>query len=271
MNKTILITGSSSGIGKATAKLFAKKGWNVVATMRSPEKENELNLIENILLEKVDVTDSLSINNAIQSGIKQFGNIDVIVNNAGYGLTGPFETASEEDILKQFETNVFGVFNVTRGILPHFRGQGYGTIINVTSMGGKLTLPLYSLYHSTKFAVEGFSESLQFELKQFNIKIKLIEPGPIKTDFYGRSMAITTKDSLGPYNSLIKTVLPKMSGDNVNGASPELVAKTIFKAASDNSSKMRYVPDRTARQLLFAHSILPDRVYQWVVGKVLIG
>src|SRR5215216_677679 len=184
MSKTILITGASTGIGKATALLFQQRGWKVAATMRSPEKADDLKGLNNLACIRLDVTDISSIRQAITDVISQFGSIDAVVNNAGYGMVGPFEASTVEQVERQFATNVFGLMNVTRELLPHFRARGAGTFINISSMGGRITFPLYSVYHATKWAVEGFSESLQFELRQLNIKVKIVEPGPIKTDFY---------------------------------------------------------------------------------------
>jgi NADP-dependent 3-hydroxy acid dehydrogenase YdfG len=186
MEKVVLITGASSGIGKETAKLFQAKNWKVAATMRSPEKAEDLQKIVDLECLRLDVTDIESIKSAIAETLDKFGRIDAVVNNAGYGLIGPFEAATPEQIEKQFQTNVFGLMNVYREVLPYFREQRRGFIVNVASVGGRVTFPLYSLYHATKWAVEGFSESLQYELEQFNIRVKIIEPGPIKTDFYGR-------------------------------------------------------------------------------------
>lgn len=191
--KTILITGSSSGIGRATALYFATKGWNVAATMRSPQREFELAKLPNVKVYPLDVTRPETIKEAVAAAISDFGGIDVVVNNAGYGGVGIFEAASQEQIERQFGTNVFGVMNVIREILPHFRERKGGTIINVTSVGGIITFPIYSVYHATKWAVEGFAESLQYELKPFNIKVKNIEPGAIKTDFYDRSQDLLPK------------------------------------------------------------------------------
>ncbi len=160
MPQTILITGSSSGIGKATAIYFAERGWKMVATMRTPEKAGEWAQHSNVTLMRLDVLEIDSIKQAISDTINKFGRIDAVVNNAGYGLVGAFEASTNEQIQRQFDTNVFGLMNVCREIIPHFREQRGGTIINVASMGGQLTFPLYSLYHGTKWAVEGFSESL---------------------------------------------------------------------------------------------------------------
>ncbi|MEL6863192.1 MAG: SDR family oxidoreductase, partial [Bacteroidota bacterium] len=188
MNKTILITGASSGIGKATARFFQEKGWNVIATMRTPEKEEELNQLTNVLVTRLDVLDLESIDQAIAAGIAQFGKIDVVLNNAGYGLMGSFESISRESMIRQFGVNVQGLFDVTQKALPHFRKNKSGMFINVSSIGGRITFPFISLYHSTKFAVEGFSESLRWELAEIGVKVKIVEPGGVATDFGGRSM-----------------------------------------------------------------------------------
>ncbi|MCL2318378.1 MAG: SDR family oxidoreductase, partial [Methanomassiliicoccaceae archaeon] len=183
--KTVMITGSSSGIGKETARIFQKKGWNVIATMRDPNAEEELHTLENVKVVKCDVTDLDSISSAVKEGIAAFGKIDVLVNNAGYYAIGPFEAATHEQIEKQFDTNLLGVINMTKEVLPYLREQRSGTIVNVSSIAGMVTFPLHSLYNSTKWGVEGFSEALRYELRPFNIRVKIIEPGVIKTDFYG--------------------------------------------------------------------------------------
>ena len=166
MKKTILITGASSGIGKATAIHFQQHDWNVIATMRKPENETELNKLENVQLEKLDVLDLESIDQAIENGISRFGKIDAIVNNAGYGAYGPLETFPRENIIRQFNTNVIGLMDVTKAIIPHFRTNKSGVIVNISSIGGQMTFALGSLYHGTKFAIEGISESLFYEKKK---------------------------------------------------------------------------------------------------------
>ena len=203
--KTVFITGSSSGIGKATALYFAERGWNVAATMRTPSSDHDLAKIKNIKLFRLDVTNEESIDAAFVSALAEFGQIDVVVNNAGYGAIGIFEKATTDQVKKQFDTNLFGVMNVIRLILPYFRKRRQGTIINVSSMGGLITFPIYSLYHGTKWAIEGFSEALLFELRPFNIKVKLVEPGAIKTDFYNRSQELFNKAGLEEYDEYEKT------------------------------------------------------------------
>src|ERR1700742_3997985 len=203
MKQTIFITGASSGIGKETARLFQSKGWNVIATMRNPEKETELSALDNVLVSKLDVLDTATINNAVSEGIKKFGKIDVLVNNAGYGAYGPLEAFSRENIIRQFNTNVIGLLDVTRALLPHFRHNKGGIIINISSIGGKMTFPLGALYHGTKFAVEGLSESLSFEVEEFGGKVKIVEPGAIATDFVSRSVDISNDETLTEYQPLI--------------------------------------------------------------------
>ena len=196
MSKTILITGSSTGIGRAAAIKFQKEGWNVVATMRSPQKETELNQLDNVIVERLDVQELASIESAMNAGIEKFGKIDVVLNNAGYGLMGSFESAKRESIQRQYDVNVFGLFDVTRAALPHFRANKSGMFINISSVGGRITFPLISLYHSTKFAVEGFSESVHYELAPLGIKVKIVEPDGVATDFGGRSLDFQHDESL---------------------------------------------------------------------------
>jgi short-subunit dehydrogenase len=255
MNKTILITGASSGIGKETAKYFQTKGWNVIATMRTPEKETELNKLKNTFVIKLDVLDIASINEAVKLGVEKFGKIDVLVNNAGYGAYGPLEAFSKEKIERQFNTNVIGLMDVTRAILPHFRKNKDGVIINISSMGGKMTFPLGSLYHGTKFAVEGISESLKYEVEQFGGRVKIIEPGAIATDFAGRSFDFQHDENLKEYQNIVSkitTVFPQM----IKNASPvSVVSKVIFEAATDGKNKLRYMAGKDAKMYNLFHKL----------------
>ena len=259
MQKTILITGSSSGIGKETAKLFQAKGWNVVATMRNPEKESELSKLNNVLVTRLDVLDAASIENAVQEGIQKFGKIDILLNNAGYGAYGPLESFPRERILRQFNTNVIGLLDVTRALLPHFRKNKNGMIINVSSMGGKITFPLGSLYHGTKFAVEGISESLRYEVEQFGGIVKIIEPGAIATDFAGRSFDFNHDENLLEYQHIvtkITTAFPKMIK---NASKTDIVTKVIFEAATDGKSKLRYMVGKDAKLYNFMNKWLGNK------------
>jgi NAD(P)-dependent dehydrogenase (short-subunit alcohol dehydrogenase family) len=267
--KTVLITGASTGIGKATALLFQQRGWNVVATMRSPQKAADLANLERVTCLPLDVTDPDSIRSAIATSIEKFATIDAIVNNAGYGLVGAFETSTREQIQRQFDTNVFGLMEVVRAILPHFRARKQGVIVNISSVGGRLTFPLYSLYHGTKWAVEGFSEALQFELRPFNIRVKIVEPGPIKTDFYDRSADVTTDPEIPDYDRFIAKVLPKTNQAGVDGAPPEAVAATIYKASTDLSWRLRY-PTGGIGSFLLLRKFLPESWFTAIVNRLLI-
>ena len=269
MSKTILITGASSGIGKATAKYFQEKGWNVVATMRTPEKEEELNQIDNIHVTKLDVQDLGSIDNAINEGIEKFGKIDVVLNNAGYGLMGPFEAASREKIQRQYDVNVFGLFDVTRAALPHFRANKDGMFINISSIGGRVTFPLISMYHSTKFAVEGFSESLRYELEPLGIKVKIVEPGGVATDFGGRSLDMQHDESLEDYNPMVNGMMKNMqeNWDPANMSTAEFIAESIYNAATDDSDRLRYLAGPDAEQLMGARTQMNDSEFASMIKQ----
>lgn len=266
--KTVLITGASSGIGRETAKLFQQKGLNVIATMRKPEIEDELNKLSNVELLYCDVTDNNSMKEAIDKGIRRFGAIDVLVNNAGYYTVGPLEAATAEQIKRQIDTNLLGVINMTKAILPHFRERQAGVIINLSSIAGIVSIPLQSLYHATKFAIEGFSESLQYELNAFHIKVKLIEPGTIKTNFCGRSMTITQDESLTTYSEYANKVIANLIRNGNAGSMPIGVAKTIYKAAIDNRRKMRYSVGRM-KGMIKMKKVLPLHVYQYMVKSII--
>ena len=240
MSKTVLITGSSSGIGKAAAKYFHEKGWNVAATMRKPENEEELNQLDNVLVTRLDVQDLSSINEAIEKSIEKFGKIDVVVNNAGYGAFGPLEATPRENIIRQFEVNMFGLLDVTRAVLPHFRKNRDGMIINITSIGGKMAFPLGTLYHGTKYAVEGISEALHYELSEIGCEVKIVEPGAIKTDFGGRSFDFNHDPELTEYQNIVDKLMSAIEPMMENGADPMVVAEVIFEAATDGKDQLRY-------------------------------
>jgi len=260
MSKTILITGSSTGIGKTTAKFFQAKGWNVVATMRTPEKETELNQLENVFVTRLDVQDYSSIETAVGQSIEKFGEIDVVLNNAGYGLMGTFESITQEQIARQYGVNVFGLFDVTRAVLPHFREKHSGMFINISSVGGKITFPLVSLYHSTKFAIEGFSEALHYELAAIGIDVKLVEPGGVATDFGGRSMVFQHDEKLEEYNPFVGNVMGNFEAilDPTNMSQPELVAEVIYTAATDETNQLRYIAGADAEQFVGARKAMSD-------------
>ena len=250
MKKTILITGASSGIGKETAKLFHDKGWNVIATMRNPQDETELTQLSDVLVTKLDVLDLQSIQGAVEEGLQKFGQIDVLLNNAGYGAYGPLESFSREKIVRQFNTNVIGLLDVTKALLPHFRQNKSGIVINVSSIGGKVTFPLGALYHGTKFAVEGISEALHYEVEQFGGQVKIIEPGAIATDFAGRSFDFNNDDSLTEYQDTVAKLFAAIPAMTDNASPASLVAELIYEAATDGKEQLRYIAGEDAKVLL---------------------
>ena len=261
MANTILITGASSGIGKATAQFFHDKGWNVVATMRTPEKETQLTQLDNTLVTRLDVTNSDSIQSAINESIDRFGQIDVLVNNAGYGAFGPLEAFSMEKVRRQFDTNVTGLIETTKAVLPQMRQQKSGTIVNISSIGGKMTFPLGSLYHGTKFAVEGISEALLYELEPLGINVKIIEPGAISTDFAGRSFDFMNDESLTEYQGTVDAIMSWM-GNILEQASPaSLVAEVIWNSVTDKTNTLRYTAGDDAIEMLANRNALDDDAF----------
>ncbi|MFN6962861.1 MAG: SDR family oxidoreductase [Pyrinomonadaceae bacterium] len=268
MERVVLVTGASSGIGRETARLFQTKNWKVAATMRSPEDAGDLQRIADIECFRLDVTDVDSIKTAIADTLEKFGRIDAVVNNAGYGLVGPFEAITDEQARRQFETNVFGLMNVCREILPYFREQRRGTIVNVASVGGRMTFPLYSLYHATKWAVEGFSESLHYELKPLGIRIRIIEPGPIRTDFYGRSQEVARKEGLNAYDSIVARALPNMQKAGAGAPGGEVVAAAIYDAVTDTSDRLRYGVN--TRGILALRRLLPESIFYGLIRKIIL-
>ena len=265
MGKTVLITGCSSGIGQATAKLFASKGWNVVATMRKPAAETELTKCNNVLVTRLDVQDCDSIKQAIEAGIARFGRIDALINNAGYGQYGLFEAIPREKIQEQFDVNVFGVMDVTRAILPRFRQNKGGLIINISSGAGIFTLPMISLYCATKFALEGFSEALAFELASQNIVVKLVEPhgGVTSTHFSESAIRDNAADaSLADYSDFMtrtKEAFAKMTAARMTGA--DQVAHVIYNAATDGTDRLRYLVGDDSRGFIRARQEMSDQEY----------
>lgn len=253
MTNTIFITGTSSGIGKATALFFHNMGWNVIATMRKPEIEKDLVEDSRMKILALDVENKESIALAVEQGIVHFGKIDVLVNNAGYGAYGPLEAGTDQEIRRQYDVNFFGVIDCIKAMLPHFKKNKSGTIINITSIGGLMTLPFFGVYNSSKFALEGLSEGLWYDLKPFGIKVKLVEPGGIKTDFAGRSMNIFDLSMFPEYKYYSEKVVSRFQDPKYskNFGSPEMVAKVIYEAATDKSNTLRYLAGKDAKQFWF--------------------
>ena len=238
MSKTIFITGASAGLGKATAKLFQSKGWNVIATMRNTEKETELTQLENVAVLKLDVTDPIQIQETVIKAIATHS-IDVVLNNAGYGLIGALEALNDEQIVRQIDTNLLGVIRVSKAFTPYFREMQNGMFINITSTFGLIGYPTCSVYSATKFAIDGFSESLAYDLAHFGVKVKTIAPGGIQTDFAGRSMDGGQHEA---YLKLVEKVSEGYSAERVSQFSTaESIANVIYEAATDNKNQLRYI------------------------------
>jgi NAD(P)-dependent dehydrogenase (short-subunit alcohol dehydrogenase family) len=262
MPNTVLITGCSSGLGRATAQLFAARGWNVAATARNPAALTDWARGDHVVALPLDVTNEASIASAVAAAHERFGVIDVLVNNAGYGLFGPLEGMSAEQIESQFRTNVFGTMAMIRHVLPAMRARGRGTLINLSSLAGRMADPFASAYDATKYAIEGFSESLRYELKPHGIRVRLIEPGHFKTDFIARSLQVVRHSA---YETPLANWMAWMAHADEDAPPPDAVAKTIFKAATDRSNRLRYPVQ--ANFFLMLHALLPDSMWQGMIGE----
>ncbi|MCA9561516.1 MAG: SDR family oxidoreductase [Myxococcales bacterium] len=250
MTQTVFITGASSGIGRATAHHFHQRGWNVVASMRSPDKAGDLADSERLLVTRLDVLDAASIASARDAAFERFGRVDVLVNNAGYGAYGPLEAFTMERIERQFDTNVIGLLAVTKAFLPDFRARRAGVIVNISSIGGRMTFPLGTLYHGTKFAVEGLSEALHYELEAFGVRVKIVEPGMIKTNFGGRSFDFCNDASMAEYQGTVQKLFAYWGEIGSSPSEPSLVADVIWAAAHDETDTLRFRAGADAEALL---------------------
>ncbi len=263
MSKTIFITGTSSGLGKATARYFAEQGWNVVATLRSPEKETELSQYPNIKLVKLDIVDTQQVVEAVQEAISTFGTIDVVVNNAGVGVYGALELAKDKDIDWIFNVNVRGVINVIREFLPHFRNNKGGKFINVSSfMGITTAIPLGSLYNMSKFALEGLSEGLSYELKPFNISLHLIEPGGSTDNNFVKNTVWNTNSEITVYDGItdkLKKLFENTDSKQVDDILT--LVKEVEKLATGESNKFRTVIGKSGNDLIALRNSVPIEQY----------
>lgn len=239
--KTVLITGASAGIGFECAKTFMENGWNVAATMRNPDACPDILMNENVFVTRMDVTDTGSIKNAVEEVIQKFGQIDVLINNAGYYSIGVVEAITEEEIARQINTNLLGLIYVTKAVLPHMREKKSGLIVNLSSVAGRTTVPLQSIYHASKWGVEGFSQSLKYEVEKLGIDVVLIEPGVIKTDFYTRSMIFSRKSELTEYDEISEKVGKYLIEGGRNGSEPVEVAQKILGITQSKKHKLQYL------------------------------
>jgi NAD(P)-dependent dehydrogenase (short-subunit alcohol dehydrogenase family) len=257
--KTIFITGSSSGLGRAAAKLFASRGWNVIATMRNPDNETALAGVPGIELLLLDITDPEQIDRAAKKAISL--GVDVVFNNAGYGMSGPLEGFTDEQLLRMVFTNLMGPIRTTKAFVPHFREKRAGLFINTTSIGGLMTVPFNSMYHATKWALEGWSESMAFELGQFGIGMKTVEPGGMKTDFFTRSLDIGRHPA---YDTMVGRVMSTITNpaQMATYSTPEQVANVVYEAATDGKDQLRYIAGDDAKATYAARLQVGDEAFR---------
>jgi len=269
-SKVVLVTGCSSGIGRATAERLAARGWTVYATARRSSSIADLEARGCRTL-ALDVTDEQSMRSAVETVSDAEGAVGVLVNNAGYSLSGAIETASPEEVKRQFETNVFGPVRLTRLVLPAMRRQGFGKIVNVSSMGGRLTFPGGGYYHATKWAIEALSDVLRYEVGGFGIDVIVIEPGLIRTRF-GETAAGGVGVEDGPYGAYNRAVAERTRGAYEGptgrlGGDAQSVASVIEKAISARRPRTRYRVTPSASLFLTLHALLTDRAWDRLVGR----
>ncbi len=268
--KIVLITGASSGIGKSTAILLNKEGFTVYAAARRLERMKDL-AEKGIKVLSMDITDDQSMKAGVDKIISEEGNIDVLVNNAGYGSYGALEDVEIYEAKRQFEVNIFGLARLTQLVLPFMRKQKSGRIINISSIGGKFGEPLGVWYHATKYAVEGLSDSLRPELKPFGIETIIIQPGAINTEWGGISFESMEKASgKTAYAPLVKLNEPmyRRMTEKQEGSEPIIIAKVILKAIRARRPKTRYAAGKFAKLLLLTRKLLSDKSFDWMMDKV---
>ncbi|TCO07411.1 SDR family oxidoreductase [Natronoflexus pectinivorans] len=265
---TVFITGTSSGIGKATVELFLRKGWQVAATMRNISVPIEFSNLKDVKLYQLDVTNSEMVNEVAKKVWEDHHGIEAVINNAGYGAIGPLEGATEEQIAKQMDTNFMGSVRVMKAFIPFFREKRSGVFVNVSSIAGRIGMPLYNIYHASKFALEGLTESLYYELRPFGVRVKLVEPGPVKTEFNGRSREDLTINEQTGYSDIVSKVNTLYGDFFEKGDLPETTAKTIYKAVNSKGSRLRFPSGILAKFLMVTNKILPGNWLRVITSKI---
>ncbi|WP_329550488.1 oxidoreductase [Streptomyces sp. NBC_00696] len=271
MNKVALVTGASSGIGASTALRLREAGFAVYGAARRVDRMAEL-AAAGVHTLALDITDDTSVKHAVDRVVAEQGRIDVLVNNAGYGSYGALEEVSLDEARAQIEVNVFGLAHLTQLVLPHMRTRRSGTIINISSMGGRFATPLGSWYHASKFAVEGLSDALRLELKRFGIDVVLVEPGSIQTE-WGAIAAdkVRATSGHGPYREQADAVAKSLADSSREGArmtsSPSVIAAAVTKAATARRPRTRYSVGFGARPLIFLSRHLPDRAFDALIKR----
>lgn len=275
MDKVAVVTGSSTGIGYETSLLLARNGFHTFATMRNIDKASKILKIaqdENLKIDviELDVDKEDSIQSAISEIMSKTDRIDVLVNNAGWGLFGSAEDVSIKDFKAQFETNFFGIISVIQQVAPIMRQQSSGTIVNISSVVGRIAFPASSAYISSKFALEGLSESMRYELDPFGVKMTIIEPGAIKTDFFS-SLKVTTPKPDSPYKEMTEKVVSGVKMIAEMGTAPEEVAKTVLKAIQEPEPLPRYIVGTDAAMFLEARKMKTDLEFENYIKKELFS
>ena len=275
-DKVAVVTGSSTGIGYETSLILARNGFLTYATMRNLSKSENMKMVaakENlpIQIKQLDVTDDISVTNAIQAISSEAGRIDVLVNNAGYGLNGAFEDLAMDEIKAQYETNVFGLIRTTQAVLPIMRKQKSGTIVNISSGAGRFGFPTGSAYVSTKFAVEGLSESISYELESFGIKVAIVEPGVIRTNFGdGLIVAKKSQDPNSPYSQMMQRSAAGFEKMMNNASSPDVVAKVVLNAIKDENPSLRYLAGSDVETWLGGKRKVADEEFYKMMKQTMI-
>jgi NAD(P)-dependent dehydrogenase (short-subunit alcohol dehydrogenase family) len=275
-DKVAVVTGSSTGIGYETSLTLARNGFLTYATMRNLNKSENMKMVatkENlpIRIKQLDVTDDISVTNAVQAISSEAGRIDVLVNNAGYGLNGAFEDLAMDEIKAQYETNVFGLIRMTQAVLPIMRRQKSGAIVNISSGAGRFGFPSGSAYVSTKFAVEGLSESMSYELEPFGIKVAIVEPGVIRTNFAdGLVVAKKSKDPSSPYSQLMQKAANGFEKMMKNASSPDLVANVVLKAIRNEKPNLRYLAGNDVEEWLGKRNMADEDSYKMMKQNLMM-
>ena len=269
-DRVALVTGGSSGIGEHTARRLQEAGFTTYAVARRVDRMVAL-AEAGVTTFAMNVTDDASMTAGVDRVLAEQGRIDVLVNNAGYGSYGPVENVSIDEARRQFDVNVFGLARMVQLVTPGMRRQGSGRIINVSSIGGKFYEPLGAWYHATKFAVEGFSDSLRLELAPYGIQVVIVEPGPIRTEWNALARDVLVKSSAGtPYERQAEGVRARMAAGDQPALSsgPDVVAKRIARAATTRRPRTRYPVGRGARSVVTARRLLPDRALDAVISRL---
>jgi NAD(P)-dependent dehydrogenase (short-subunit alcohol dehydrogenase family) len=267
--KTIFITGTSSGLGKAAVNLFHSKGWRVIATMRNTAKAKEFEKLERVTVLPLDITNPAQIDAAVAQAIA-LGGVDVVLNNAAYGAIGPLESVREEQLMNQVNTNLLGAIRITQAFIPHFREKQSGLFVNITSIAGLITFPFDSLYHAVKWGLEAFSEGISYELAPFGIGVKTVAPGFIRSAF-GDNMVVTTTE---PYKALFDHYMQVVTcsmDPATQGSTPEEVAAVVYEAVTDGKDQVHYTAGTDAKAMYERRLEIGGEAYRREMSTLFLG